>query len=93
MKKEMEITKEDIEFLKQLKIYYAENDKIMFEHKAYPMLDSLVKKLHLHYVSKSDGVVAEDLFCGLTQDECEHMSMHGICNYHNSCPWQKQNNC
>lgn len=46
MKILVEITKEEIEFLKQLKNYFGEHDKILFEHKAYPMIDNLVKKLN-----------------------------------------------
>lgn len=46
MKILVEITEEEIEFLKQLKNYFGEHDKIMFEHRAYPMIDGLVKKLN-----------------------------------------------
>lgn len=53
MKIEVEITKEEIEFLKQLKNYFGEHDKTLFEHKAYPVLDSLVKKLNIQPVSCS----------------------------------------
>lgn len=53
MKIEVEITKEEVEFLKQLKNYFGEHDKTMFEHKAYAMLDRLVKKLNIQPVIKS----------------------------------------
>jgi len=52
MKIEVEITKEEIEFLKQLKNYFGEHDKTLFEHKAYPMLDNIVKKLNIQPVIK-----------------------------------------
>lgn len=56
MKILVEITKEEIEFLKQLKNYFGEHDKILFEHKAYPMIDNLVKKLNKPAVINNEAM-------------------------------------
>jgi len=45
MKKEIEITEQELKDLKSVRNYFGEHDKTMFEHKAYAVVDSLVKKL------------------------------------------------
>ena len=59
MKIEIEINEQDLKDLKAVRNYFGEHDKTMFEHKAYAVLDSLVKKLNISAVSN----LACD-FCG-----------------------------
>jgi len=53
MKYEIEMTQQDIKDLLAVRNYFGENDRTMFEHKAYAILDRLVKKLNTPRVSVS----------------------------------------
>ena len=46
MKIEIEITEQEVKDLKAIRNYFGEHDKTLFEHKAYAVVDSLVKKLN-----------------------------------------------
>jgi len=43
MKIQIEITEQELKDLKAIRNYFGEHDKTMFEHKAYAVLDRLVK--------------------------------------------------
>lgn len=47
MKIEIEITEQEVKDLKAIRNYFGEHDKTLFEHKAYAVVDSLVKKLNI----------------------------------------------
>jgi hypothetical protein len=47
MRIQIEITEQDIKDLKAIRNYFGEHDKTIFEHKAYSVMDSLVKKLNI----------------------------------------------
>lgn len=83
MKIEVEITKEEIEFLKQLKNYFGEHDKIMFEHKAYPMLDNLVKKLNEPAVINNEAEASSD-GVAVCCDTCKYVNGFR-CNHVQGC--------
>ena len=51
MKYEIEMTEQDIKDLRAVRNYFGENDRTIFEHKAYAILDALVKKLNTPRVS------------------------------------------
>ena len=53
MKIEIEITEQEVKDLKAIRNYFGEHDKTLFEHKAYAVVDSLVKKLNIPTVIKS----------------------------------------
>ena len=53
MKIEIEITELDLKELREVRNYFGEHDKTLFEHKAYAVVDSLVKKLNIPDVSNS----------------------------------------
>lgn len=53
MKIEIEITEQEFKDLKAIRNYFGEHDKTMFEHKAYAVLDRLVKLLATPAVSNS----------------------------------------
>ena len=63
MKYEIEMTEQDIKDLRAVRNYFGENDKTMFEHKAYAILDRLVKKLNTPIVSKSESIKREPAVC------------------------------
>jgi hypothetical protein len=44
-KTNMNITQEDLKNLKRVRNYFGEHDKTLFEHRAYSILDSLLRKL------------------------------------------------
>jgi len=51
MKIQIEITEQELKDLKAIRNYFGEHDKTMFEHKAYALLDRLVKLLAAPAVS------------------------------------------
>jgi len=53
MKIEIDITEQEVKDLKAIRNYFGEHDKTLFEHKAYAVVDSLVKKLNIPSVIKS----------------------------------------
>lgn len=53
MKYEIEMTEQDLKDLRAVRNYFGENDRTIFEHKAYAILDRLVKKLNTPRVSNS----------------------------------------
>lgn len=53
MKIEIEITEQNLKDLREVRNYFGEHDKTLFEHKAYAVVDSLVKKLNIPAVSNS----------------------------------------
>jgi len=53
MKIEIEITEQELKDLKAVRNYFGEHDKTLFEHKAYAVVDSLVKKLNIPAVISS----------------------------------------
>ena len=59
MKIEIEITKQDIKDLKTVRNYFGEHDRTIFEHKAYAVLDSLVKKLNIPVVIVPKGTLCD----------------------------------
>ena len=44
MKIEIDITEQDIKDIKEVRNYFGEHDETMFEHKAYAIMDILLKK-------------------------------------------------
>lgn len=40
----IELTEQDIQDIKEIRNYFGEHDKTLFEHKAYSVLDGIVKK-------------------------------------------------
>ncbi len=46
----MNITEQEIKDLKEVRSYFGEHDKTLFEHKAYAILDNIVKKLTIQPV-------------------------------------------
>jgi hypothetical protein len=63
MKYEIEMTEQDIKDLRAVRNYFGENDRTIFEHKAYAILDGIVKKLNTPRVSKCDEPVRETTVC------------------------------
>jgi hypothetical protein len=63
MKIQIEITEQELKDLKAIRNYFGEHDKTMFEHKAYAVLDRLVKLLATPAVSESVQTVRGDLAC------------------------------
>ena len=59
MKYEIEMTEQDIKDLRAVRNYFGENDRTIFEHKAYAILDGIVKKLNTPRVSKCEGITCE----------------------------------
>ena len=53
MKIEIDITEQEVKDLKAIRNYFGEHDKTLFEHKAYAVVDSLVKKLNIPAVISS----------------------------------------
>jgi predicted RNA binding protein with dsRBD fold (UPF0201 family) len=68
MKYEIEMTEQDIKDLRAVRNYFGENDRTIFEHKAYAILDGIVKKLNTPRVSKCDEPVRETTVC----DTCRY---------------------
>jgi hypothetical protein len=61
MKIQIEITEQELKDLKAIRNYFGEHDKTMFEHKAYAVLDRLVKLLATPAVSESEGLQGREL--------------------------------
>lgn len=81
MKCEIEMTEQEIKDLRGVRNYFGENDRTMFEHKAYAILDRLVKKFNTPRVIKS---VCGDCLYYLT---CNHESRDKqICNNYDNKP-------
>ena len=57
------ITKQEAKDIKKIRNYFGENDKTIFEHMAYSVLDGLVKNLAIADVTK----VKVDLVCDCTK--------------------------
>ena len=63
MKYEIEMTEQDIKDLRAVRNYFGENDRTIFEHKAYAILDGIVKKLNKPAVSVNEVKVCP--ICGV----------------------------
>ena len=77
MKYEIEMTKQEIKDLRAVRNYFGENDRTIFEHKAYAILDGIVKKLNTPRVSVAKRKVCPK--CGETKD-IEHIPEHYDCH-------------
>ena len=60
MKKQIEITEQELKDLKAIRNYFGEHDKTMFEHKAYVILNRLIKSATF-VVGKYEGLQGRDL--------------------------------
>ena len=47
MKTEIELTEQEIKDLREVRNYFGSHDATMFEHKAYSIMNNLIKKLHV----------------------------------------------
>lgn len=43
--KTIELSEQDIKDLKQIRAYFGEHDKTIFEHKSYDILNNLIKRI------------------------------------------------
>lgn len=41
----IEISEQDLKDLKQIRNYFGEHDKSLFEHKAYAVIDKIIKRV------------------------------------------------
>lgn len=74
MKYEIEMTEQEIKDLRAVRNYFGENDRTMFEHMAYAILDRLVKKFNTPRVSNlACGFCGQPAMDGKTH--CERCSV------------------
>lgn len=71
MKIEIEITEQEVKDLKAIRNYFGEHDKTLFEHKAYAVVDSLVKKLNI------PAVISQ--FCECIKEDWDGADVNGNC--------------
>lgn len=76
----IDITEQELKDLKEVRNYFIEHDKTLFEHKAYEVLDRVVKKLILQRVSSSFLEKFQEIIYGDLSDSEALNALHKLDN-------------